>query len=118
MSFFKDASEAFLRYTEKIVNKTELYAKIGRLIVDIKRMENDIQKIHREIGEYIYTKFSNGAFPIQSDDTTLNTKCEKIQELLDLIAKKREEIAELRRIAEERSAMYSSNNRSHGSTQQ
>lgn len=100
MSFFKEASDAFLRYTEKIVHKTELYAKIGRLVVDIKRMENEIQKLKREIGEYVYTNFSEGTVSLQSDDQTIISKCTTIQELCEAIAKKREEIANLRKMEE------------------
>jgi len=104
MSFFKEAGDSLLRLSEKIVNKTELYAKIGKLVLDIKKIESDIHKIQKEIGEYVFNKFSDGSQPIDINDPTIVSKCERIRQHQEAIAQKRTEISELRKIEQERSS--------------
>jgi len=104
MSFFKEAGDSLLRYTEKIVNKTEIYAKIGKITLDIKRTETQIQKAQREMGEYVYTKFKDGAPSLGSDDEFIASKCGFINDQFDLIARKRREIDEIRKAGQEQAA--------------
>ncbi len=97
MSFFKEAGDSLLHYTEIIVNKTEMYAKIGKITLDIKRIETQIQKTQREMGEYVYTKFKDGAPSLGSDDEFIAQKCGAIDEQHELIARKRREIEDVRK---------------------
>ncbi len=107
MSFFKEAGDSLLRYTEKIVNKTEVYAKIGKLVLEIKKIEAGIYKTQKEIGEYAYNKFNEGVQAIEATDPTITEKCATIRQYHDAIARKREEIAEIRRMDQERSSWQS-----------
>jgi hypothetical protein len=97
MSFFKEAGDSLLRYTEKIVTKTEEYAKIGKITLDIRRLESQIQKAHGEIGEYVYVKFREGAQSLAADDTLVRSKSDFITGNYALIDQKRGEIEEIRR---------------------
>ncbi len=108
MSFFKEAGDSLLRYTEKIVNKTEVYAKIGKLALEIKKIETDIYKTQKELGEYAYNKFNEGVQAIEAQDSTVTAKCNAIKQYHEAIARKREEIAEIRRMDSERSSKQSS----------
>lgn len=110
MSFFKEAGDSILRYTEKIVNKTEVYAKIGRLVLDIKKIEAEIYKTQKELGEYAYNKFNEGAQAIEAADPAVSPKCDSIRQYHDAIARKREEIAEIRKMDRERSSAQTSQN--------
>lgn len=107
MSFLKEAGDSLLRYTEKIVNKTEVYAKIGKLALEIKKIETDIYKTHKELGEYTYNKFNEGTQSIEAIDPIVTAKCNSIRQYHDAIARKREEIAEIRRMDQERSSKQS-----------
>lgn len=97
MSFFKEAGDSLLRYTEKIVSKTEEYAKIGKITLDIRRLESQIQKAHGEIGEYTYVKFREGAQSLAADDSLVRSKSDFITGNYALIEQKRREIEEIRR---------------------
>ncbi|MBP7584226.1 MAG: hypothetical protein KBA61_09355 [Spirochaetes bacterium] len=96
MSFFKEAGDSLLRYTEKIVSKTEVYAKIGKITLDIRKLESQIQKAQREMGEYAYAKFSEGAQSLAADDSLVKDKCEFITGNRAQIEQKRREIDEIR----------------------
>lgn len=97
MGFFKDASESLFKYSEKLVNKTEEYAKIAKLSMDIKRFESSIEKIYMEIGEFVKKKIDQGESTINVNDKFLSEKSASIEEIKKNIDAKREEIAAIRK---------------------
>jgi hypothetical protein len=97
MGFFKDASESLFKYSEKLVNKTEEYAKIAKLSMDIKRFESSIEKIYMEIGEYVKKKIDQGESTLNTSDQFLSEKSASIEEIKKNIDEKRKEIAAIRK---------------------
>ncbi|HQO03928.1 MAG TPA: hypothetical protein PLI62_16850 [Spirochaetota bacterium] len=98
MSFFKEAGDSLIKYTEKLVNKTEEYAKIGKLTLDIKKLESGIDKIHKEIGEYLMTKLHEGADSLSFSDQIIQERSQSISDNLAMIKSKRAEIEELKKV--------------------
>jgi hypothetical protein len=92
MSFWKDAGKSFIKYSEKIVEKTEEYTKIAKLILDIKKLENSIESLHCGIGEYIIRKINEGARDIAFDDDFIRDHAQRIRDNKVLIDGKRREI--------------------------
>jgi hypothetical protein len=97
MGFFKDAGESLFKYSEKLVNKTEEYAKIAKLTMDIKRYENNIEKIHAEIGAYIKKLIGQGETTINLEEQYIKEKSESIDEINKNIENKRREITEIKK---------------------
>ncbi len=97
MSFLKEAGDSLLKYTEKIVSKTEEYAKIGKITLDIKRLESGIEKTHRELGEFVITKMSQGENSLSLTDRFIIERSEMINEYRASIEAKRKDIEEIKR---------------------
>ncbi len=97
MGFFKDAGESLFKYSEKLVNKTEEYAKIAKLTMDIKRFENNIEKIHAEIGAYIKKLVDQGETTVKLDEEYIKEKSESIEEINNSIEDKKREITEIKK---------------------
>ena len=116
MSFIKDAGDSLLRYTEKIVTKTEEYAKIGKITLDIKRLESQIQKAYREIGEHTFNTLNSGIGTIGIDDVIISEKCNQIKDTTESIRLKKNEIEEIKKAAREGSAPASSSSTPDQST--
>ncbi len=98
MSFLKEAGDSLLKYTEKIVSKTEEYARIGKITLDIKRLESGIEKTHRELGEFVITKMNQGENSISLTDRFIIERSEMINEYRAAIEAKRKEIEEIKRM--------------------
>ncbi|MBN1496748.1 MAG: hypothetical protein JXA07_08270 [Spirochaetes bacterium] len=92
MGILKDTGEAIVRFGEIIVNKTEEYAKIGKLNVDIKRLQIDLGIAEKELGRYIITKIESGATSIDASDQQIKDLHEKITDLKKKITEKNAEI--------------------------
>lgn len=60
MGVFKDVGDSLLKYGEIIVNKTEEYSKILKLKLDIKKIEGEIERIERRIGQHVIEKVLAG----------------------------------------------------------
>lgn len=97
MSFFKEAGDSLVKYTEKLVNKTEEYAKIGKLTLDIKKLEGSIDRTNKEIGQYVISKISEGSDSLSFSDELIREKSVLIKENLATIDLKRAEIEELKK---------------------
>ena len=97
MGFFKDAGESLFKYSEKLVNKTEEYAKIAKLSMDIKRYESTIEKIHAEIGEHIKKLIDQGKTTVSFSEQYIKDKSGSIDEINKNIEAKKTEIAEIRK---------------------
>jgi hypothetical protein len=99
MGILKDAGDSILKYSEKLVNKTEEYAKIGKLTLDIKKHEGDIDKANREIGELVMEKISSGAASIDVNDVILKNLSEKIKSIRLEIDQKKKMIEDVKSVA-------------------
>jgi hypothetical protein len=92
MSFFRDAGDSLIKYSEIIVNKTEEYTKIAKLILDIKKLESDIEKNQSELGKFIIVCLENDQKSLDLDDPHVVAFFSKIKEDKAGIETKREEI--------------------------
>jgi hypothetical protein len=92
MSFFRDAGDSLIKYSEIIVNKTEEYTKIVKLTLDIKKLESDIEKNQSELGKYVIVSLENGKKSVDLDDPHIAVFFSKIKEDTASIENKREEI--------------------------
>lgn len=79
MGILKDAGESFLKYSEIVVNKTEMLGKVAKLKLDIKKNENEIADTHRKLGELILD--ASG----KSEDS-LNLHAENVKELIQKVS--------------------------------
>lgn len=92
MSFFRDAGDSLIKYSEIIVNKTEEYTKIAKLTLDIKKLESDIEKIQSELGRFVIVSFESGQKSVDMSDPHIADFLNKIKENIAGIESKREEI--------------------------
>ena len=92
MSFLKDAGKTFIKFSETVVEKTEEYTRIAKLILDIKKLENAIESLHNDIGQYVVKRINEGASSIGTADEPIKGCHEKISENKKLIDAKRHEI--------------------------
>jgi hypothetical protein len=97
MSFWRDAGRTIAKYSEKIVEKTEEYTKIAKLLLDIKKIEDVIEKLHFEIGEYVITKSDEGAKELSLNDEFIINHTKKIHEQKELIVAKKKEMEEVKK---------------------
>ena len=97
MSFFSEASESLFKYTEKIVTKTEEYARIGKITLDIKRLERTIEKAHHDIGEFVVSRVKHGDASIACGENAITEKVALIDDCRASIQTKRSEIEEIKR---------------------
>ncbi len=92
MSFLKEAGDSLIKYSEIIVNKTEEYTKIAKLLLDIKKHESDIEKNQSELGKYIIIALENGQKNLDLADPHVADFFKRIKENRVGIETKREEI--------------------------
>ncbi|MFW5770073.1 MAG: hypothetical protein ACOCX9_01430 [Spirochaetota bacterium] len=97
MSFFNEARDSIMKYSEKFVNKTEEYAKIGKITMDIKKMENSIEKAYTELGKIVFEKISHGASEIKADEDSINQQVKDVQSYNKTIDEKRKEIEDIKK---------------------
>lgn len=96
MSFWKDAGKSFIKYSEKIVEKTEEYTRIAKLILDIKKLEHTIETLHCEVGEYVIKKLDETSGTVSLQDDFIRDHTEKIRDSKNLIDSKRKEIDDIK----------------------
>ncbi len=99
MGFFKDAGDSILKYSEIIVNKTEVYTKIAKLNLDIKKLEGDIEKKEREAGQHCIKVLKEDGATITSGDKEIHSFISEIDGFRSTIAQKKQEIEQLKKAA-------------------
>ena len=92
MSFLKEAGDSLIKYSEIIVNKTEEYTKIAKLLLDIKKLESDIEKNQSELGKFVIVSLENGQKNLDLADPHVADFYKRIKEDMACIETKREEI--------------------------
>jgi hypothetical protein len=103
MGILKDTGETLIKFGEIIVNKTEEYAKIAKLNVEIKRFQIDQGIAEKELGRHVISKIENGAPTIEASDPKVKELHETVKTLKNKIEEKKAEIEKVR--AEARAKM-------------
>lgn len=96
MGILKDASESILKYSGILVNKTEEYTRMAKLNLEIKKIEGDIDRVHREIGAILEEKANGGASSIEISDSAIQGNLASIKEFRSTIGSKKDEIEKLK----------------------
>ena len=94
MNVFKNAKKGF----SNIMNKTGDYSKIAKLIVEIKKSENEIEKNQTEIGKYVIQKIKDGEITLDINVSNIKKFAEKIKEIELTITNYRKKIDELKQL--------------------
>jgi hypothetical protein len=100
MGVLKDVSESLLKYGEIIVNKTEEYSKILKLKLDIKRIENEIEKIEQRVGQHVIATIEQGG-TIGQGDPLIAEQMERCRTCRETMDSKKNEIEMIRKAASE-----------------
>ena len=78
MSFFKDFSTDMLKYSKKVVNKTDILAQLAKLNIDVEKKKREIVKVKTHIGDYIVEQHDKNEKPL---DDVLQVKIDAINEI-------------------------------------
>ncbi len=99
MGLLGDAGKTFIKYSEKIVEKTEEYTRIAKLTLDIKKCDESITQAQADMGRYVMQKIDEGATELSLSDDYIKTTAGRINELKESISRKRQEIRDIREAA-------------------
>ena len=94
MSFLKSAGDSILKYGEIIINKTEDYARIAKLKIDIKYIEDEIKKCYINAGKIVTSKYDD-------DPNSIDINADLIKDIAESIKKHKAQIEEKKRDIEE-----------------
>ncbi len=97
MSFLTDKTKNLLKLGETIKTKTHDYSILAKLMLDIKKDENELEKNLTEIGTHVIEKRRKGEKTLNLDDKNIVIYADKIKEVEKSIEKKRVEIEELKK---------------------
>ena len=104
MGIFKDAGDAFIKYGEILINKTEELARIAKLNLDIKRLQIDVGIAEKELGRYVLSTIESGASSVQATDPHVRKGIDKVKSLQAQIQEKKDEIEKIKAAAREKAA--------------
>ena len=96
MSFLKSAGDSVLKYGEIIISKTEDYARIAKLKIDIKYIEDEIKKCYIKAGKIAVSKHDNDPDSIHIDADSIKDIAESINKYKAQIEEKKHDIAEIK----------------------
>ena len=99
MGTIGNVGKVFLKYSEEFVNKTEIYARIAKIYLDINRLETEKNKIFRDLGKMVITEIESGKTAISAQDETISRYAADSHRIDAEIASKREEINALKNAA-------------------
>jgi hypothetical protein len=102
MGILKDAGETIAKYGEIIVNKTEEFAKIAKLNLDIKRLKIDQGIAEKELGRHVIAKIDEGAATINSSDQKVKEIHDKVADLKKNVEVKKIEIEKIKAEAKQK----------------
>jgi hypothetical protein len=95
MGVFKEVGDSLLKYGEIIVNKTEEYSKILKLKLDIKKIEGEIERTERRIGQHVIECAAGGA-ALDVNDPAIQDQLTRFREAKDTIEQKKNEIESIK----------------------
>ena len=81
MSFMKDIKRSFLKYSEKVVNKTDNLTQIAKLNIEIKKAMAAIDDRKTKIGDAVLKKHESNADSIMFKDSEIAGDLEEIDNL-------------------------------------
>lgn len=100
MSIMKDLGRSFLKYSEKVVNKTDNLTRIAKLNIEIKKALTAIEDTKTRIGDSVLKKYESGSESINFTDSgitddlqtigELKSKIDDLKNALDEVKKKKE----------------------------
>jgi hypothetical protein len=96
MGLLNEAGSAFLKFSEKVVEKTEEFTRIARLHLEIRRLEDDAAGIERELGQIVLSRRDSGASSMDLSDEGITGLAGRVADIKTRIARRREEIEALR----------------------
>jgi hypothetical protein len=117
MGILKETGETLVKFGEIIVNKAEELAKIGKLNVDIKRLQLDMGIAEKELGRHIISRIDGGASSIDAGDAKVKDYHERVINVKKKIDEKKAEIDKVKTDARMK-AESKSDNKPQGGTQQ
>ncbi|MFA5518873.1 MAG: hypothetical protein WDA74_06415 [Spirochaetota bacterium] len=81
MSITKDIKRSFLKYTEKVVNKTDSLTRIAKLNIEIKKALAEIEDFKTRIGSNIVDLHESGKDSIMFNDKSISDDLHNINNL-------------------------------------
>lgn len=91
----KDIGRSFLKYSEKVVNKTDNLTQIAKLNIEIKKALAAIEDAKNRIGDTVLKKYESEAQSISFKDSEISEDLEVIREIktkIDDLKKALEEV--------------------------
>jgi len=97
MSLMKDIGRSFLKYSEKVVNKTDNLTQIAKLNIEIKKSLTAIEDAKTRIGDSVLKKYESDADSIQFKESEIAGDLEKIDNLKIRINELKISLAEVKK---------------------
>jgi len=101
MSFLRSAGDSILKYGEIIINRTEDYARIAKLKIEIRFIEDEIEKCYKNAGKVVISEYSDDMTSFNIDADLIKNIAESINKYKAQIEEKKRDIAELKRKGQE-----------------
>jgi predicted phage tail protein len=115
MGILKDTGETIVKFGEIFINKTEEFAKIAKLNMDIKRLQIDQGIAEKELGRHVIEKIDTGAAAIETSDATVKELHTKVNTFKKKIEGKKAEIEKVKDESKMKSDSISGNKPEGGS---
>lgn len=96
MATLKDAGESIMKYGEMLFSKAEQLARIGKLNLDIRRIQLDIGIAEKELGRYVISQIDSGASSINSSDEKVKEIMGNIKSLKQKVESKKSDIEKIK----------------------
>ena len=96
MSYLKKTTESLLKYSSKIANKTESYTKVAKVMLEIKKLEGNLEKTLKDLGQYAIERFENQDKTIELNDSKVNEFLNKAKGFKIRINIKKDELQKLK----------------------
>lgn len=97
MTFWDDFKKNTYKFSEAFINKTEDYARITKLTMDIKKHELSQKKLTQEIGDFVVSQLNSGVETIKLSEPFIQTKVNEIISINKNIENCNNEIAQLKK---------------------
>jgi peptidoglycan hydrolase CwlO-like protein len=115
MGILKDTGETIVKFGEIFINKTEEFAKIAKLNVDIKRLQIDQGIAEKDLGRHVIEKIDKGSTSIDASDPKVKELHANVNALKKKINEKKAEIEKVKAVAKMKSDSISGNKPEGGS---
>jgi predicted nucleic acid-binding Zn-ribbon protein len=115
MGILKDTGETIVKFGEIFINKTEEFAKIAKLNVDIKRLQIDQGIAEKDLGRHVIEKIDKGSTSIDASDPNVKELHAKVNAYKKKINEKKAEIEKVKAEAKMKSDSISGNKPEGGS---